>query len=121
MKLIIAGSRNLGNRLEWTFIEDLIMEFKIGHPKQVISGGATGIDALGEEYAKGINTELIIFSADWKQYGKFAGPKRNREMAEYADALLLIWDGKSRGSSNIKSLMRHLNKPIYEVVLNFPE
>jgi hypothetical protein len=38
-------------------------------------------------------------------------------MAEYADALLLIWDGKSRGSLNMKQQMLKLEKPVYEVIV----
>jgi hypothetical protein len=42
-----------------------------------------------------------MFPAKWDKYGKAAGPLRNREMAAYADALILVWDGKSRGSANM--------------------
>lgn len=45
--------------------------------------------------------KLKIFPADWDKYGRRAGPIRNREMAEYADALLAYWDGKSRGTKNM--------------------
>ncbi len=36
------------------------------------------------------------FAADWNKYGKKAGPVRNRKMADYAEALIAVWDGKSR-------------------------
>lgn len=117
MKLIIAGSRELGNRLESTFVEDLIMEFGIGKPEEVVSGGAHGIDNLGESYASMARVEVSRFPADWDKYGKAAGPKRNRIMASYADALLLIWDGESRGSANMRESMLNLDKPVYEVIL----
>jgi hypothetical protein len=38
-------------------------------------------------------------------------------MAEEADALLLIWDGESKGSANMKKEMLFKNKPVYEVIL----
>ena len=118
MKLIIAGGRSLGNRLESEFIEDLVMEFDIGHPDEVISGGCSGIDFLRENYCiSNANAKLTKFPTDWDKYGKAAGPIRNREMAKYGDALLLIWDGKSRGSANMKLEMEKLGKPIYEVIL----
>ena len=45
------------------------------------------------------------FPADWKVYGKQAGPVRNRQMLNYAKeeqgALLAFWDGKSRGTKNM--------------------
>jgi hypothetical protein len=42
-------------------------------------------------------------------------------MAEYADALLLIWNGESRGSANMKENMVKLGKPVYEVILKEPK
>lgn len=57
------------------------------------------------------------FPADWKAHGKAAGPIRNKQMAEYADALLLIWDGESKGSASMKNEMLKLNKPVYEVII----
>jgi hypothetical protein len=41
-------------------------------------------------------------------------------MAEYADALLLIWDGSSRGSANMRQQMERRGKPVYEVILRGP-
>ena len=32
--------------------------------------------------------KLTIFAAEWAKYGRAAGPKRNLQMAEYANALL---------------------------------
>ncbi len=60
------------------------------------------------------------FPADWDQHGNAAGPIRNAQMADYADALLLIYDGESRGSLNMRKQMAQLKKPIYEVILKRP-
>lgn len=97
MKTIIAGSRDIidyglvteaMNRIDWDVTE-------------IVSGGARGIDTLGERWASDNNVSLKIFPADWDTYGKAAGPIRNAQMAKYADALVAIWDGKSRGTSNM--------------------
>lgn len=84
---------------------------------EIVSGGAKGIDSVGEEFANDSHILVNRFDADWEKHGKAAGPIRNKKMAEYADALLLIWDGKSKGSANMKKEMLLLNKPIYEVIL----
>ncbi len=39
--------------------------------------------------------------AQWSKHWRAAGPIRNRDMAAYADALFLMWDGESRGSKNM--------------------
>jgi len=71
-----------------------------------VSGTARGADQLGERYAKERGYFIQRFPADWNAYGKAAGYIRNRKMAEYADALIAFWDGKSRGTLNMISLAK---------------
>ncbi len=85
---------------------------------EVVSGGAIGVDLSGENFANIFGFKLKKFPADWETHGKAAGPIRNKQMAEYADALLLIWDGKSKGSTNMKTQMIKLKKPVYEIIIN---
>lgn len=117
-KLIIAGSRSLN-------IDPFLITYVIQHLgfytiEEIVSGGAKGVDTSAELYAKNHNLPFTLFSADWDTHGKKAGPLRNELMAEYADALLLIWDGVSKGSSNMKKNMLRLNKPVYEIIIKKP-
>jgi hypothetical protein len=118
MKLIIAGSRTLKPSLR--FIDYLVATL-IGttpeHIGEIISGGANGVDSDARSWANIRQIPFKLFEADWNKNGKSAGPIRNKQMAEYGDALLLIWDGKSKGSSNMKENMLKLEKPVYEVIL----
>ncbi len=117
MKLIIAGSRTLSFDLIaiQNFIDNLIpMDIEIN---EIVCGMTRGIDISGLQYAEFQSISVTKFPADWDLHGKSAGPKRNKEMAEYADALLLIWDGESKGSANMKKNMLDLKKPVYEVIL----
>ena len=68
---------------------------------EVVSGGAKGVDRLGEQYAMIRNIPLHIYEADWERNGRAAGPLRNKKMAENAEALIAIWDGVSRGTKNM--------------------
>lgn len=52
------------------------------------------------------------FPADWDRHGRAAGPIRNCQMAQYADALIAIWDGKSRGTKNMIDEMNKCGKPV---------
>jgi hypothetical protein len=113
MKLIIAGGRSC------TDFQGVLEAFNIfsglyGYPEEIISGGASGVDKIGEKIADQLNIKLIQFPALWELFGKAAGPKRNEEMADYADALLLYWDGKSRGSKNMKKCAKKHNLLIVE-------
>ena len=114
MKLIIAGSRHL--QIEDKVIQNLISELNIP-VTEVICGGAKGIDKCGKEWAVKNNIKVRDFPALWKIYGRGAGPVRNKEMAKYADALLLIWDGKSRGSKNMKNEMEKIEKIVYSKIV----
>ena len=71
------------------------------HLIEIVSGGASGADALGERYAKERGYPCAIFSADWGQFGRRAGPLRNKLMSDYADYLICFWDGKSKGAKNM--------------------
>ena len=46
----------------------------------VIEGEAQGADSLARACAKELGLEVLKFPADWKQYGKAAGPIRNTRM-----------------------------------------
>ena len=99
MKVIIAGSRQINDP---ALVEAAVAKsgFEIG---EVVSGGARGVDALAERWGKAQGVPVRVFKADWEKHGRAAGPIRNRAMADYADALIAIWDGQSRGTANMIS------------------
>ena len=96
MKVIIAGSRE-GFTLEDVYVAVNASEFEI---TEVVSGGARGVDRLGEIFAKEQDIPIRKFIPDWNT-GKGAGFVRNREMGDYADALIALWDGQSRGTKQM--------------------
>jgi len=110
MKVIIAGSRNFPTEhsdIIWGSIA--ASNFDI---TEVVSGGAIGADRFGEVYAQQNNIPVKKFLPDWNRYGRSAGFLRNWEMANYADALIAIWDGKSNGTRNMIGHMKRLGKPL---------
>jgi hypothetical protein len=116
MKVIIAGSRTIRNPKE-TF--PLIDESKFDIT-EVVSGTAYGADMLGEEWAALHSIPIKYFPASWMQYGMSAGMIRNKEMADYADAAIILWDGHSHGSKNMIETMESLGKP-HEVHILTPK
>lgn len=130
MKLIIAGSRTL--KFDAHDINNILSLHYLYDVTEIVSGTAQGIDQAGEDffnktqifyfdYPTAQPCKLTKFPADWDKYGKGAGHIRNAEMAKYGDALLLIWDGSSRGSANMKQQMEKLGKPVYEVIIKVPK
>jgi len=104
MKTIIAGSRSVDNfHLVCKAVEESGFADEI---TEVVSGGAMGVDKLGERIAKKFGFHLKIFPADWKKYDKAAGMIRNKQMAEYADALIACVYNASPGTSNMIELAK---------------
>jgi len=124
MRTIIAGSRSI---TDIGHIYNAIDEAKTVMGiivMEVVSGGASGVDALGEQWAMEIGAPIKRFPAQWedldapgavvrtrrdgKKYNVLAGFARNEQMAQYADALVAVWDGVSTGTQDmIKRAKRH--------------
>ena len=114
-KTIIAGCRNYQN---YDHVREVLTRWILmDEITEIVSGGAHGVDYLGERFATEFSIPVKRFPADWNKHGKSAGPIRNREMAEYADQLIAFWDGKSRGTKNMIETMQKMNKPftVYEI------
>ena len=100
-RIIIAGSREYTG---WRLVNRAIKRsgFDINFDEDIIvSGMARGIDTVGEVWAEDMGLPVVQFPAKWELNGRSAGTKRNKEMAEYADALIAVWDGKSVGTMNM--------------------
>lgn len=105
MRIIIAGSRTVSEDQVREALE--YCDWK-GFISCVVSGGAKGADRVGEKWAKENGLEIKLFPAEWEKFGKRAGPLRNQSMAEYANGLISVWDGESRGTANMIELARDL-------------
>ena len=80
---------------------------------------ANGADMLGERYAEEKRYKIKQFPADWEKLKKSAGPIRNRQMAEYADACVVFWDGITTGSKNMIKTAKE--KGLLLKVINYTE
>ena len=109
MKTIIAGSRDITDP---SIVEEAILRSKF-HITEVVSGACRGVDRMGECWAAVNNLPVTQFPANWKVNGKAAGPLRNFAMSKYADALIAVWDGKSRGTKNMIDLARQHGLRVY--------
>ena len=99
MRTIIAGTRKLPEYQTWRALDACPWLDEI---TEVVCGGATGPDTHGALWATVKNLPIKYFYPDYPGYGKRRAPVvRNEEMACYADALIAIWDGKSRGTRDM--------------------
>ena len=102
MRTIIAGSRTITDSDDL----DYALDMHCLPITTVLCGMAKGADMLGLRYAQANNIPLERYPADWDKHGRSAGYIRNEEMAKNADACIVIWDGKSKGSQHMISLAR---------------
>ena len=104
MKLLIAGSRSITSFDLSPYVPDEV--------DLIITGGAKGIDTLAEAYAKERGIPTLTVKPRYEKYGRAAPILRDEEMVDMADAVLVIWDGVSRGSKHTADYACKKGKPL---------
>jgi hypothetical protein len=102
MRTIIAGSRGC---TDMAALEEA-MAVCGWRPTVILSGTARGVDRMGEEWANRNGISIERYPADWDQFGRSAGHRRNADMAARAEALVALWDGKSPGTKGMIDIAR---------------
>lgn len=113
MKLAIIGSRGL-------FVDDI--EYYIPEDvSEIVSGGAAGIDRCAEAFARKNGIPFKKFLPDYRRYQKGAPLKRNELIIDYADEVLALWDGSSRGTKNVIEVCKRKNKTLRLYIISKDE
>jgi hypothetical protein len=84
----------------------MAMDWTLFDVREVVCGGARGVDSLGARWAGEQGIPCVKFPAQWDRFGKAAGMYRNSDMADYADGLIALWDGESRGTLDMIDRMK---------------
>ncbi len=109
-RVVIAGSRNFNDyRLFSAVVDKYLSRIRKEYELIILSGHCRGTDLMAERYAKENEFGLEIFPADWERYGRGAGPKRNKQMADKADYAIAF----SSDGSGTKSLIGYAEKKVY--------
>ncbi|MCI9155328.1 MAG: DUF2493 domain-containing protein [Lawsonibacter sp.] len=93
MKIAVIGSRNLT-------VSDLD-KYLPAEVTEIVSGDAKGIDACAREYAQRNHLKLTEFLPEYEKYGRSAPLKRNLQIIDCADEVIVFWDGESRGTKYV--------------------
>ena len=103
MRVGVIGSRGLR--------VDNLADYLPQETTMIVSGGAKGIDSCAKEYALANNIPITEFLPEYEKYGKIAPLKRNIEIIQHSDFMLIIWDRKSRGTKHVIDNCNKLNVP----------
>ena len=107
MKIAVVGSRG---------ISEVDIGKHLAGCEEIVSGGAVGVDTCAAEYAKENGIRLTEFLPQYERYGRAAPIVRNKQIVEYADRILVFWDGSSRGALSVIKYAQKIGKPC-EVIL----
>lgn len=112
-RVVIAGCRYYNNYDEAkNYIDFCLSNIRKENDIVIVSGCASGADAIGERYAEENGFKVEKYPADWKTYGKSAGPRRNKQMAEISNFVICFWNGKSKGTMSMIKYANFYNKPV---------
>lgn len=110
MKLIIAGDADFEDQ---SFLFDKINQVNdFDEITQVVCGGLRGVDTYGRQWAIDHDIPVKLITAKASNH-KNAVEMRNKEMVEYADAALVIWDGEDRVTKNMIETLVESKKPYH--------
>ena len=107
MKIAIIGSRSImvSNISEYVSLYD-----------EIVSGGAKGVDSCAAKYARDNNIKLTEFLPQYDRYGRAAPIIRNQQIVDYADKIIVFWDGTSKGTLSVIKYAEKVGK-ICEVII----
>lgn len=107
--IIICGDRNGDYNYFYSKIKDVLIKYK---DYMLINGGCKGIDSYSTQIAKELNIPVKIYYADWKKYGKGAGPIRNREMLKENPEIVIAFHqdiNNSKGTLDMLNISKKNN------------
>lgn len=97
--LAIVGSRNFNNmNVLREHFDNWIGSHNNERPHRIVSGDATGVDALAARLAAEEQIEFVRYEADWWMYNRAAGPIRNSEIIKACTHVLALPCKNSRGT-----------------------
>ena len=107
--LLIAGSRDVDAKQAWLAIDDAYWELPGIAPAILLSGGARGVDTIGEHWwveTMGDKDTIVRILPEWDKLGARAGYVRNVELVERATQAIIVWDGQSKGTAHTLRLVQ---------------
>lgn len=112
-RVLVCGDRN------WTNGRLIREHLQVLGAEVVIEGEASGADSLARKAAEELGLEVVPFPANWKKFGRAAGPIRNQLMLdEGKPTYVLAFHNDiehSKGTKDMVARARKAHIPVREV------
>ena len=114
VKLLVSGSRYLKN---YQFFSKCMDAVCTKNTSLVFGDCPTGADAMALKYAEEHKYPYKMYTADWKKYGKAAGPIRNQCMVDTEKPTRGIFF-KAKDSKGTVNCLNYATKKIKETEIH---
>jgi hypothetical protein len=116
MKVIIHGTKSYETDIPKAverfnlFMDDYT---SVNDVTEIVTSLTRGPSLLAKAYAEKHNIRIKEFPIDPDLHPKTAGVTVRKQMVEYADNLVIIWDMESPSSRDLMDRMEALDKDVY--------
>lgn len=103
INVAIVGSRNVTDQEHVHTALDKAQRqlgFEMDDVSTIITGDAKGVDHIAVQIANENDIQTTVHEANWEEFGRSAGPQRNRLIVEDADIVIAIQKDNSDGTQN---------------------
>lgn len=128
LKLAVVGSRSIEDyNKTWSIINESIKKIEKttgAFVHTIVSGGAAGVDESAEGFAKWERYRFECHRPSKeriKSGDKSAYLERSKDIVDNSDFVLVIWDGKSKGTKYTMNLARKKKKTSTQPNANYGE
>ena len=121
VRMLVCGGRDY---TDWHKMQTYVQNSWSGTPRDtitVISGGAIGADFLIKCVVQYMNEQLgwklgfKEYPADWKKYGRGAGPIRNQQMLDEGKPNLVVAFPGGRGTADMVARAKKAGVKVIEI------
>lgn len=104
MRVLVCGGRDYPTEAVWHWLSNYAPAELGGQITVLLHGGATGADSAAGEWARRSScgeVREIAYPANWRKYGKRAGPLRNQRMIDEGKPDAVIAFAGGRGTADM--------------------
>lgn len=112
-KVLICGDKNFEDR---NIIRIWLCQLQDWGYDTIINGGAKGADTIATEEAEQMGFNIITVRAEWRKYGRGAGPLQNREKLQFNPDLVIFFHNNILESKGTKNMVKQALEAGIEVI-----